>query len=133
MSNFFSTSTRLRLSVPLVVPDQPTPKHLKRYGSGMNHCCFAGCTPMGCPGGCCVQEFGHRAECPLNPTRQWDEADHEIYIANNGRKHLFTKGSSAIYHWNPRLQRPRYFCPSCRDEVSYPGNCGPSGCINVPA
>ncbi len=70
------------------------PKHLKKYDSDYSgHCCFAGCTPMGCPGNCCVNMGWHRASCPLNSMRQFDEADHEIYIHNGLPKH-FAKTSS---------------------------------------
>lgn len=88
------------------------PKHMVDYGSGRNgHCCFAGCTPMGCPAGCCVYEgFGHRANCPLNPMRQMDEQEHDFYVNAGLRKHLRTE------------ERPKYWgivrlCPKCDEPV----------------
>lgn len=103
------------------------PKHMKRYDrDGMSHCCFAGCTPMGCPGRCCIQGFGHRADCPENPGRLLDDAHHDIYVQNGGRKHL----AKIPYLYTT----PRYRCPSCGAPMSSPAfGCGPSGCINRPA
>jgi hypothetical protein len=64
------------------------PKHMKVYHSYTSHCCFAGCTPMGCPGRCCVNEFGHRLDCPTNPIHALDDAEHDVYVDNGLRKHL---------------------------------------------
>lgn len=64
------------------------PKHLRRYSQGISHCCFSGCTSRGCPAHCCVFEFGHRADCPQNTMRFYDEAEHDIYVASGRRKHL---------------------------------------------
>lgn len=103
------------------------PLHMVDYGSGRSgHCCFAGCTPMGCPGRCCVQEMGHRADCPSNPFREFDEYEHECYVNAGMRKHLATTPPST-----PRR------CVSCGDYIGYNfgydnGSCGPSGCLNRP-
>lgn len=65
------------------------PEHLRDFrSSGMSHCCFSGCTPMGCEGGCCLNMGYHEAHCPLNPSRQFDEAEHDAYVGAGYRRHV---------------------------------------------
>lgn len=110
---------------PSQEPSDYQPKHMKQYESTMSHCCFSGCTPMGCPGGCCVQEMGHRADCPLNPFREMDQAEHDWYVSSGRREHLAPPPAKPLC------------CVSCGDVIGSNiygnGSCGPSGCLNRPA
>jgi hypothetical protein len=113
------------------VEDTYQPKHLKQYDDSWGHCCFSGCTPMGCPGRCCVQEMGHRPNCPMNPFRQFDQEDHDYYVSQGSRKHLAKPVATFRYGGAlPPLLRGR--C-GCGDVQRYPNGCGPSGCQNRPA
>lgn len=105
------------------------PKHLKQYNNSWSHCCFAGCTPMGCPGGCCIMEMGHRADCPADPFRQAAEELHDLYVNNGMRKHLFDPHTVIPV---PRPARQTKWC-DCDDVARYGNRCGPSGCQNRPA
>lgn len=90
---------------PLLKALQPEgvyiPQHMVDYGRGRGgHCCFAGCTPMGCPAGCCVFEgFGHRANCPLNPQRQMDEREHDAYIQAGMAQHFRRSREEVLAAW----------------------------------
>lgn len=64
------------------------PKHLKPFDDSLDHCCFAGCRPMACPGRCCANMGWHRASCPQHPSREYDEAMAGIYIDRGLPKHL---------------------------------------------
>lgn len=112
------------------------PKHLKQYEYYGGHCCFAGCTPMGCPGGCCVNDFGHHPHCPAGPWRQFDEQEHDIYVAHGRRKHLAAPESplegSLPALWPSAWLGTARRC-GCGDVARYPNGCGPSGCQNGPA
>lgn len=90
------------------------PKHMKRYDrDGMSHCCFAGCTPMGCPGRCCVNEFGHRPDCPINPSRELDNAYHDAYVAAGMRKHLVRPCSHVATHRSSADEPGYWVCSDC--------------------
>lgn len=65
------------------------PKHMKQYDDAFDHCCFAGCQRMD-EYGCCANMGWHKAGCPLNPFREYDEQDHAFYVSQGLRKHLRT-------------------------------------------
>jgi hypothetical protein len=73
---------------PKIQPRPYIPTHERYVDSYTGHCCFAGCTPRGCPAGCCVAEMGHRGDCPLNPGTQLREAHAHLYIEGGHCKHL---------------------------------------------
>lgn len=91
-------------------PEEPehVPKHMKRYDNSWTHCCFAGCTPRGCPGGCCVNDFEHKAHCPLNIVRQMDDAHHDIYVATGLRKHLAPPTDRPLWTGQPHVRYYKY-------------------------
>lgn len=63
------------------------PKHLQTYDDHFDHCCFAGCRRMD-DYGCCANMGRHKAGCPLNPFREFDESMHDIYVGRGLRQHL---------------------------------------------
>jgi hypothetical protein len=68
------------------VTDDYQPKHMKNYRrDGMSHCCFAGCRVGPC--GCCANMFWHEADCDFNPSREYDQAMHDIYVRAGSPKH----------------------------------------------
>lgn len=79
------------------------PKHMEQPDDHFDHCCFAGCTPMGCPGRCCANMGWHARRCELSTSRQMDDAQHDIYVAKGLRKHL------APYP----IAAPKHACPRC--------------------
>lgn len=82
------------------------PKHMKSYEDDWDHCCFGGCSPMD-EYGCCANMGWHRAGCPLNPLRAYDDTEHDIYVADGLRKHLA----------KPLVGNISRFCPDCWHKV----------------
>lgn len=111
-------------------PEEDTyrPKHMKNYRrDGMSHCCFAGCRPGPC--GCCRSMPFHEADCDSHPSREMDEAMHDIYVNMGGPKHYAPKPPEPP---TPPKRRQTRYC-DCGDVARYGNRCGESGCQNRPA
>lgn len=98
------------------------PKHLKQYENITGHCCFSGCTPMGCSGGCCARMMMHNNRCYLSPTRIHDEIEHEIYVANGLRKHLARPCSHVVTRPSTAGEPGRWICKDCGEPDPHKGD-----------
>lgn len=97
---------------PYGSPGDYQPKHLRQNDDRTGHCCFSGCIPMGCDGGCCANMGGHKASCSASPYRQYEDTMDTLYIQQGLPQHLMRITP-------PLNQRHRRRC-GCGDVARYP-------------
>jgi hypothetical protein len=89
------------------------PKHMKQYDDHFDHCCFAGCTPMNCPGRCCANMGWHTRRCSLNPSNEFDQAMHDMYVNMRMPKHFVNETPAP----RPVIEKFKRSCPECGGEA----------------